>query len=170
MKNQIDMGELDPDTLEENVSLYKIQSIPDKGRGLIAKRTILPFTLLHVAPCIYFSNEEYEAHLRHTILSEYLFHTPGHGGYFLALGDGSLFNHNSEQPNVVYNIQVERREIHFSSSYRKIEPGEELCIHYGRDLWFKEGATTKKDYCHFPSQNGDEESNDGHSFLDQIDL
>jgi len=128
------------ETNEAYTDLYSIQSIPKKGRGIIALVSIDPFTLIHTAPCLYFSNEHYDNYLQHTVLSQYLFHTPGHGGYLLALGHGSLFNHDSKKPNIVYTIDVAKLEIRFSTSYRKIEPGEELCIHYGRDLWFHEDS------------------------------
>ena len=69
----------------------------------------------------------------------------------LALGIGSLFNH-SDQPNVDYrvappftgedaNADPQGRVVYRCS--RPIAPGEELCIYYGPDLWFKENQAVE---------------------------
>ena len=109
----------------------------DAGRGIFAARKLVPFELLHVAPCIIMPRVEYDAHGRHTVLEEYLFNAPD-GSRLLALGLGSLFNH-SRQPNVDYRIRSsEGNVICFYVGHRAIEAGEELCIYYGPDehLWF----------------------------------
>jgi hypothetical protein len=112
---------------------YRIGTGP-KGRGLFAIQDIPPTTLLHVAPCIAVSKEEYEQHMRHTVLEHYLFNDAG-GKKMLALGDGSLFNH-SKHPNVDYRIDAELLCIRYSSGYQGIQRGNELCISYGAKLWF----------------------------------
>ena len=52
---------------------------------------------------------------------------------------GSIFNH-SDTPNVSYTIDTITDTIRYTTT-RHIEPDEELCIFYGRYLWFlPEGA------------------------------
>ncbi len=48
---------------------------------------------------------------------------------------GSLFNH-SDPPNVTYEIDLATDSIRYTT-VRDIEPGEELCIFYGHNLWFQ---------------------------------
>lgn len=57
------------------------------------------------------------------------------GGYALALGLGSMFNHNKE-PNVGYMRDKEKGFIVYTT-LREIAVGEELTIHYGSNLWFE---------------------------------
>ena len=141
----------------------------DAGRGIFAARKLVPFELLHVAPCIRMPRVEYDAHGRHTVLEEYLFNAPD-GSRLLALGLGSLFNH-SRQPNVDYRIgSSEENAICFYVGHRAIEPGEELCIYYGPDehLWFP----VPKDDTTFTlaENNGDEDEDDenGDHFLAKL--
>ena len=86
----------------------------------------------------------------------------------LALGHGSLFNHDSKKPNIVYTIDVSKLEIAFSTSYRKIEAGDELCIHYGRDLWFDEDT----DENHHAASEDSHPQQEGPmpSFLQQMEM
>lgn len=111
---------------------YQI-GVGSKGRGLFATASIPPGTLLHVAPCILVVEDEYNQHMRHTILEHYLFNCGK--DKLLALGHGSLFNH-SRRPNVDYRVDGEQQCIRYISGHRIIEPGEELCIFYGANLWF----------------------------------
>jgi hypothetical protein len=48
---------------------------------------------------------------------------------------GSLFNH-SDSPNVSHSIDTATESIRYTT-VRAIEPDEELCIHYGSNLWFQ---------------------------------
>jgi len=52
----------------------------------------------------------------------------------LALGLGSMFNHN-RIPNVAWERQLLSESIRYFT-LRDIEEGEELCISYGPKLWF----------------------------------
>ncbi|KAK0449219.1 cytidine deaminase-like protein [Armillaria borealis] len=85
-------------------------------------------------PILLFSKEEYESHSRHTILDHYTFKCKD-GRMALALGLGSLFNH-ADPPNVTYEIDLGTDSIRYTT-VRDIEPGEELCIFYGHNLWFQ---------------------------------
>ena len=73
------------------------------GRGLFATKDLAPGTLIEVAPAIVMPAAQYEAHGRHTILSDYAFKGRD-GSFLLALGVGSLFNH-SRRPNVDYKAR-----------------------------------------------------------------
>mmetsp|Transcript_43863 Transcript_43863/g.99149 ORF Transcript_43863/g.99149 Transcript_43863/m.99149 type:complete len:179 (+) Transcript_43863:57-593(+) len=116
---------------------FRIQEDSVKGRGLFASRQIQPRTLLHVAPCILVSKEEYEQHCKFTVFEEYMFNARD-GSRLLALGVGSLFNH-SRRPNVDYRVCVKSRTVTYSTGHAIVEEGEELCIYYGADehLWFE---------------------------------
>jgi hypothetical protein len=123
-------------------TLFRIEEGP-KGRGLFAAQNIPPRTEVHVAPCIAVGREEYESHMRFTVLEHYLFNDQG-GNKLLALGYGSLFNH-SRSPNVDYRIG--EGSIVYSSGHKQIPQGEELCISYGANLWFDDadGAEDSSD-------------------------
>ena len=54
----------------------------------------------------------------------------------MALGLGSLFNHNA-QPNLDYRVHQPILQVHFYAS-RDIQKDEELCIFYGGKLWFSD--------------------------------
>lgn len=106
-----------------------------KGRGLFANTDIPPRTLLHVAPCIPISSDQYDTHMKFTILEEYLFNDRQTGNKLLALGYGSLFNH-SRHPNVSYKVCSDDQTIEYTSGFQVISRGTELCISYGSNLWF----------------------------------
>jgi hypothetical protein len=116
-------------------NLFVVRDGP-KGRGLFASCAIGPQTLIHVAPCILVSQEEYDNHMRYTIFEHYLFNAPS-GNKLLALGYGSLFNHSSSRPNVDYRVS-NNESIRFHSGHQPILQGEELCISYGSKLWFED--------------------------------
>ncbi|KAG6877127.1 hypothetical protein C0993_010079 [Termitomyces sp. T159_Od127] len=76
-----------------------------------------------------------------TVLDDYTFKWSD-GRMALALGLGSLFNH-SEQPNVSYVLDRSTESIGYTT-VRDIAPGEELCIFYGHNLWFKPAGVSGK--------------------------
>ena len=140
---------------------YTIKTDPEKGRGLYATQTLQKGFLLHTAPCILITKEEYDTHMKHTILEEYLFNARTNGDKLLALGVGSLFNHN-RKPNVDYRVHKDKLIIEYWIA-RDVEEGEELCIYYGSSdhLWFTEEN----------EEDGDSDSSIEHeSFLDNIKL
>ncbi|KAF6757453.1 cytidine deaminase-like protein [Ephemerocybe angulata] len=63
----------------------------------------------------------------------------------LALGLGSLFNH-FDPPNVSFSLDPATDSIRYTT-VQDIQPGEELCIFYGHNLWFtpSEGEKKKSD-------------------------
>jgi SET domain-containing protein len=144
-------------------SLYEIKD-GAKGRGLFAIQDISPGTLIHEAPCLRVAKDEYDKFMRFTVLEHYLFNAEG-GNKLLALGHGSLFNH-SREPNVDYRLDSPNLCIRYYSGHKMIHKDEELCIHYGGDLWFDDAST-----CSQPSSDSEPEIVDGVvSFLDRMEL
>ncbi|CAM6081541.1 unnamed protein product [Calypogeia fissa] len=107
---------------------------PYKGRGVFAVTALAAKSLVHVSPILLFPTDQYESHGKFTLLDHYTFRWPG--GMALALGLGSIFNH-SREPNVGFVRDVVEGVIRFVT-LRDVEAGEELCISYGKRLWFKE--------------------------------
>lgn len=112
------------------------------GRGVFATRDIKSGELIHVAPVIVLTKDEYEIVAEHTILSNYVFNWhKRHKNCALALGYGSLFNH-SYNPNALYKLQLKKQTIDFYA-YTDIKAGEEILINYNGDpdnnepLWFE---------------------------------
>ena len=145
---------------------FEIRTHPIKGRGLFTTQDLPAYTLLHTAPCIVVSKNEYERHVKHTCFEHYLFHCRSTGNMYLALGYGSLFNH-STRPNINYRIHPENREISYSVGYRPIKRGEELLIYYGSNVWFEDGTE--------PSNNNkalyeESDDDDGDDFLNRLEL
>jgi len=52
----------------------------------------------------------------------------------LDIVSGSLFNH-SQTPNVTFSLDPATESIRYTTT-REVAPDEELCIFYGRKLWF----------------------------------
>ena len=117
-------------------SLFLIGTSDKKGRGLFAAIDIPPLTIIHTAPCIVVPRQEYETYAKHTIFEHYLFNDTATGDKLLALGYGSLFNHDSRRPNVIYRIHSSLPTIEYKSGAQMIPQGSELCISYGSNLWF----------------------------------
>ncbi|KAG7443141.1 uncharacterized protein BT62DRAFT_972973 [Guyanagaster necrorhizus] len=117
-----------------NTTGCRIQYSEGKGRGVYASRFIENRTVVEISPVLLFSKDEYESHGRHTVLGHYTFKCKD-GRMALALGLGSLFNH-SDSPNVTYEIDLSTESIRYTTVH-DIEPGEELCIFYGHNLWFQ---------------------------------
>lgn len=122
-------------------SPYFRVGIGPRGRGLFATCAIPPRTLLHVAPGLLVSRADYDSHMRHTVLEHYLFNTHTHSGdKMLALGYGSLYNHDSRRPNVDYVVDAEACTITYTTGHADIAAHTELCISYGAAVWFADAA------------------------------
>lgn len=119
-----------------DILLFRIGNGP-KDRGLFANCTIQPRTITHVAPRIRVTKNEYDNYMKYTILEHYLFNDKSNGHKLLALGYGSLLNHN-KNPNIDYRIDSNNLCKIYSSGYNVINKDEELCISYGVKLWFND--------------------------------
>ncbi|GBG34207.1 SET domain-containing protein 7 [Hondaea fermentalgiana] len=113
---------------------FHVKEICGKGRGVEAARRISRGEEIERSPCILCPMHEYEKYGRFTIFDSY-FYAGRSGAQYLPLGIGCLFNH-SEQPNVDFRLKENENEIRYFAA-RDIEAGEELCIYYGANLWFK---------------------------------
>jgi SET domain-containing protein len=110
---------------------WEVRPSPVHGRGVFATRAIAADEVVHVAPVLLFSDEEYE-HLAETLLVDYVFEWH-EGGVALALGVGGLFNHDPKA-NLRYELCDDDDPARPGHSYvaeRKIKAGEELTINYG---------------------------------------
>lgn len=115
-----------------------------KGRGVYATKTIPAKTIIDVCPVLILGLEENKAHIEHTSLFHYTYNWPildSNGNKQVAqaviLGLGSMFNHSTQNQNVVWERDPERLIITYWAS-RDIAVGEELCISYGSHLTFKD--------------------------------
>lgn len=148
-------------------SLFRIDVGP-KGRGLFAEKEIPPRTILHIAPCILVPENEYDSHMKYTILEHYLFNDKSSRNKLFALGYGSLFNH-ANSPNVDYRIDSNLLQITYISGYRTIDKDAELCISYGSDLWFENAEGQKN--CGEDSSESDASGPDAMSgFLGRMEI
>ena len=155
--------------IEGDNGLYKI-STSVRGRGLFATSDIPPRSVIHTAPCILITKEEYEKHGQHTILEHYLFNCRD-GDRLLALGHGSLFNHDSKLPNVEYKLNKAALEISYYSGHKVILKGDELCIFYGNKLWFNDGCSHNADRSNESTSSGESQDIDGlPSFMGRMEL
>lgn len=146
-------------------SSLEIRATPYTGesnaRGVFALQKIKRGTLVERAHTIRFSAEEHDAHALKTVLQHYTF-CAGGGEYYLALGIGSLFNHR-DPPNVEFRIHRGLQMV----SYRTcadVEAGEELCIFYGKNLWFEDHQAAASHMETEPTR--EEDTGDGLPFSD----
>lgn len=110
---------------------WAVKPSPLHGRGVFATRRIEADEVVHVAPVLLFSDEEYD-HLAETLLVDYVFEWH-EGGVALALGVGGLFNHDPDA-NCRYELSDDddpSRPAHVYVAERSIKKGEELTINYG---------------------------------------
>jgi hypothetical protein len=110
---------------------WAVKPSPLHGRGVLATRRIEADEVVHVAPVLLFSDEEYD-HLAETLLVDYVFEWH-EGGVALALGVGGLFNHDADA-NCRYELSDDddpSRPAHVYVAERSIKKGEELTINYG---------------------------------------
>ncbi|KAI9497328.1 hypothetical protein BDB00DRAFT_757073 [Zychaea mexicana] len=113
----------------------ELRTHPVRGRGVFPKERIKRNTLIEISPVLLFSPDEYKEHGQHTVLDHYTYIWEG-GQFALALGLGSMFNHNTN-PNVGYYRDFKNKVIRYTTT-RDIEIDEEMCISYGSNLWFED--------------------------------
>ena len=118
----------------------QVRFIPGKGRGVFATAPIPSRTVVDTSQCMLFTDANYNEHAKYTPLVEYVFRwRHGGGEWALALGNGSMFNHD-RVPNcgwVGKGGDCPRLEY---VTLRAVAPGEELTICYGRKLWFEDAT------------------------------
>lgn len=120
-----------------NLHKMRIISTSNRGRGVFAGESIEKDTLVDISPVLLFNKDEYTNFGKHTALDEYTFIWPDRSGRMgLALGLGSIFNHN-RIPNVKFSINTKNLTIEFKTT-RFINKDEEMFISYGSEskLWW----------------------------------
>jgi tRNA-specific adenosine deaminase 3 len=148
-------------------SSLEIRSTPYTGesnaRGVFATKIIRRGTLIERAHTIRFTAEEHDAYAMKTVLQHYTF-CAGGGEYYLALGIGSLFNHR-DPPNVEFRVHRGTQTISYLAC-SDIDVDEELCIFYGRNLWFDDHLAATQEAPVASATTGDAEGGDNLPFSD----
>ncbi len=126
--------------LKQHKLALEFRSDPVRGRGVFTKEKLERNTLVEISPILLFTAEEYEKHGKYTVLDQYTYCWKG--GFALALGLGSMFNHDSS-PNVGFIRDIPNKLIGYFT-LRAIEKDEELCISYGNHLWFEDESSKEK--------------------------
>ena len=115
------------------------------GRGVFATASIPSGTTIDICPVLILSPED-NAHVSQTSLYHYSYNWPVTSPQppyktthhqALIFGLGSMFNHSSLSQNVAWKRDLPRQVVIYTA-LREILPGEELCISYGGNLWFKD--------------------------------
>ncbi|KAJ1665179.1 hypothetical protein IW140_003548 [Coemansia sp. RSA 1813] len=131
------MGESGADNVQSITTLncLELRTHPQRGRGVFTREPIPRGTLVNVSPTLIFGADEYNKHGKFTQLDHYTYCWSS-GSFALALGLGSMFNHESAgHQNVGFVRDIQNSLIKYST-LRDIAAGEELCICYGESVWF----------------------------------
>ncbi|PWN46937.1 hypothetical protein IE53DRAFT_382509 [Violaceomyces palustris] len=140
--------EYPPITPHQNLHGLEIRSDAQRGRGVFTTRPLPLGTILETSPVLLFPPSEYVRHGRFTTLDSYTFvwrRTSEGEIMALALGLGSIFNHDPDSPNVDYRLDRESHRIVYSL-VRDVKAGEELCISYGSGrMWWEEEEEERKE-------------------------
>lgn len=123
--------------------LTTIREVPGKGRGVFATCAIAAGTVIEIAPVLVLKASEVEA-IAQTMLDDYVFEwidprdahlpAPDRAAIAVALGIGSMFNHDSD-PDAGFRCDHASRTIVYTA-LRDITAGQEICIDYDIPLWF----------------------------------
>ncbi len=111
------------------------------GQGVFAARDIEEGEIIEICPILLIPKSELH-HIRQTMLDNYYFDWGDDGEWYaLALGYGSLYNHEYD-PNADYGMDFEANTIDIYC-LRTIKAGEEICINYNGEpgnlspVWFE---------------------------------
>lgn len=97
----------------------KKSTLPNCGNWIFALQNIDANTIIEISPALK--------------ISENTFNNKKDTNSYLALGNGSLFNHHTDN-NIDYVVNSDKSEVMFTTN-RICVKGEELFINYGND-WF----------------------------------
>ncbi len=124
----------------QSASLYIVDNI-HKGRSVYTASDITQGSIIEICPVIILSKDD-TLHIHKTLLHDYYFlWNAEHHTSAIALGYGSLYNHN-DIPNADFELVYGDNEIHFLAT-KDIAAGSEICINYmsGKTdefaLWFE---------------------------------
>ena len=147
----------------------EVRNSPGKGRGVFALRDIPKHTVLDVCPVLIFPQDEYAAYGRHTRLDHYTYRW--RGGFALALGLGSIFNH-APSPNCGWVRNMDAETITYCT-IKDVVAGSELFISYGVDaskLWFDTSSGGGDDDGASSDSDASSVSTDDPDFLSRVQL
>jgi SET domain-containing protein len=112
----------------------------NKGRGVLAKKTIKAKTILEIAPVIVMPGSDRKL-LDETLLHDYIFEWgDAKQECCMALGYVPLYNH-AYQSNCEYEMDFNKQLITIRT-VKDVRAGEELCINYNgewnneKKIWF----------------------------------
>ena len=115
----------------------EVRASPGRGRGIFARETITPGTLIEAAPVIVLPAADCPP-LDATIIYDYYFHWDGDpdgvGRGAIGLGLVTLCNHSS-RPVARVDRNYARQTLDLIA-IAEIRPGQEVTIDYGCALWF----------------------------------
>jgi len=122
-------------------SLY-IAPSEKRGNGVFSAADIQEDDLIEICPILIIPKEQVEI-IHSTILHDYYFiHPVQEGAIYIALGYGSMYNHqNPPNAEVVFDEDANQMQIHCTNN---IKAGEEIFINYNGDskagvkIWFEE--------------------------------
>lgn len=128
--------------ISPSIKTYVSQSkITGAKRGVFASENIEKGETIESCPTIEIPKQELEF-LQNSFLTSYIFfYGKNKERLLIALGFGSMYNHNYT-PNAEYKIDQQAKKIEFSS-LKTIQKGEEITINYvqesksGVPLWFE---------------------------------
>ena len=117
-----------------------ISESPGRGRGVFTAEPLQPGDVIEICPVIVLSGDDL-ASIHQTRLHDYYFlWGEQRQECAIALGYGSLYNHN-ENPNAEFTMDFSEETIIFTC-LKPIYAGDEITIHYQDDpeyagkLWF----------------------------------
>jgi hypothetical protein len=113
-------------------NIYEVFETPSMGRGLRAAMHLQNGTVLFRAPTICFKSAEYEEHIKHTAMNDYVCQGPS-GNYHLPLHLGGMINHSNDAVNVSWELDEDANTILYRVMGKHIKKGEEFFIAY--NLW-----------------------------------
>lgn len=110
------------------------------GRGVFATKDIRKGEVIERAEIIRFKRGD-NKHLEQTAILDYYF-DDGKRGTYLALGNGSLYNH-ADDPNCFVLMNTDSKDRLVYMARKPIKKGEEITFHYyglpgtKSEMWFK---------------------------------
>lgn len=112
------------------MSKTKVKNTKSMGRGVFAAQSFNKNQIVEVSPCLNWDDRTQDI-VQNSTLRFYVFKGRTYNESVLALGNGSLFNHNPKG-NITYDYDAKRNVMVFKA-IRTIKAGEQLFINYGYD-------------------------------------
>lgn len=109
----------------------KVFVAPSKvgGRGVYARKDIVQNEIIEVCPLLVGKD------IGDPMITDYKFSMPNKN-VAVALGYGSLYNHDQDRPNAAWKMKPDTQEMIVYAT-RDIAKGKEIFVNYGK-TWFKD--------------------------------